>query len=440
MKKYILLLAALLGMTGSMAAQTDSPNRMLVIDQSGQYKGFNANNVNRVEFATVEGEVAANVEILSSSRTELTVNVTRTPQCSSFLFDIIPAVMARQLETYPSSSVSSYMERTGAQTYYEDFPGGKVSGFELDYNTEYAVATLGIDRYGVPCDFRAAYFTTEKAPIVGNPMVNVEVVNAGLRTLDLHFTPNADTKEYYFCIFDEGEAQQQFDMFGPMFGFSSMGQMIMQVSGNAYVGEEDFNYTGMEPNTKYELYVQPLDINGNMAELQVFSMQTLSQGGSGDATVEILIGDYKLTDWYGEMLPSQFITFTPNDQTWCYRFGVYTAEQYDADPEGIQQYVASEPPMPNMANWFFYETMTTDYQIDPNTPVVVVAAAKNADNVWGTINVVRHTTPAAVSGAPAMHKAPALGGLDKIKTRLTPAVRSKNPGRVPVLNKFILNK
>lgn len=440
MKKYILLLAALFGMIGSMAAQTDSPNRMLVIDQSGQYKGFNVKNVDRVEFATVEGEVAANVEILSSSRTELTVNVTRTPQCQSFLFNVISGVMAHQLETYPSSSVSSYMERTGAKTYYEDFSGGKVSGFELDYNTEYAVVTMGIDKYGVPCDFRAAYFTTEKAPIAGNPQVNVELVNAGLTTLDLHFVPNADTKEYYFCIFNEGQAQQQFDMFGPMFGFSSMGQMIVQFGGNAYTGEKDYQYTGMDPNTKYELYVQPIDANGNLADLQVFNMETKSQGGSGEAIVEITTGDYKLAEWDGEMKPSQFVTYTPNDQTWCYRFGVFLAKTYDADPDGCQQSVASEPPMPNMSHWFFYETITTDYQIDPNTPIVIVAAAKNADNVWGTTNIVRYTTPAAVSGAPAMHKAPSLKGVDKIKARLTPMTRSNTPGRVPVISKVVLTK
>lgn len=440
MKKYILALAAVLGMTGSMVAQTDSPNRMLVVDQNEQYKGFDLGNVKSVGFATVEGEVAANVEILSSSRTELTVNVTRTPQCQSFLFNVISGVMAHQLESYPSSSVSSYMERTGAQTYYEDFSGGKVTGFELDYNTEYAVVTMGIDRYGVPCDFRAAYFTTEKAPIAGNPQVNVEVVNAGLTTLDLHFVPNADTKEYYFCIFGEGQAQQQFDMFGPMFGFSSMGQMIMQFGGQPYVGEQDYQYSGMDPNTKYELYVQPIDVNGNMAELQVFNMETKSQGGSGTAAVEILTGDYKLAEWDGEMKPSQYVTYTPNDQTWCYRFGVFLADTYDADPEGCQQSVASEPPMPNMAHWFFYETITTDYQIDPNTPVVIVAAGKNADNVWGTTNVVRYTTPAAVSGAPAMHKAPSLKGMDRIKARLTPVVRSKVPGMVPALNRFNLSK
>lgn len=437
MKKYILALAAVLGMTLSMTAQTDDPNRLLVIDQNGQTKGFNLGNVNRVEFTTIEGEVAADIKIISSSLTELNVTVTRTPECQSFLFNVIPGVLAKQLESNPASA-SAYLER-GGQIYYEDFSEGKVTGIELEYNTEYAVATVGYDRYDVACDFRAAYFTTEKAPILGNPQVDVTLVEAGLTTLDLHFAPNADTKEYYFCIFGEGQAQEQFDMFGPMFGFTNMGQMIMQFSGSAYTEAMDYQYTGMDPNTKYELYVQPVDKNGNMAELQVFPLETKKQGGSGAAYVEIEMGDYTLRDWYGEMLPSQFITYIPNDQTWSYRFSVYKASDYDTDPEGYNAAVASEPPMPNMANWFFYSTLSTDYQIDPSTEIVVVAAAKNADGIWGEPNVVRYTTPAAISETPVTAKVLSNNAPTKISTRIVPRAINR-PGFAVIPNQIRLTK
>ncbi|MDE5656520.1 MAG: hypothetical protein K2I19_05560, partial [Muribaculaceae bacterium] len=108
MKKYILTLAAFLGITGTMMAQTDGPNRLLVVDQNEQFKAFNLGNVSKVEFATIDGEVAANVEILSSSRTELSVKVTRTPDCSSFMINVMPGVTARQIEKNPSNA-GSYM-------------------------------------------------------------------------------------------------------------------------------------------------------------------------------------------------------------------------------------------------------------------------------------------------------------------------------------------
>lgn len=413
MKKYILALAAALGLAGGMAAQ-DGPNRLLVIDNNEQYKGFNLGQVKTIEFATIEGEVAANVEMISSSMQEVHVKVTRTPECGQFMFDIVSGVMARQMLDNPAMA-QSYLNSISSKTYYEDFEDGAVTGINLEYSTEYAAITLGFDMYGVACDVRAAFFTTEKAPIVGDPKVDVQLVDATTTTLKLKFTPNADVKEYYFCIFGEGEAQQQFDMFGPWMGLTSMADMIKRFSGEAKVGELDYEYKNMEANTKYELYVAPADKNGNLADLQIFPIATESQGGSGTAYVEILAGDYVLADWNGEKMPSQFFTFTPNDQTWCYRFGVWAASDYDKDPKGYEDYVASEPPMPNMANWFFYEAMTTDFQINPGETVVVIAAAKNADGVWGETKTLRYTTGAMPAAAPAKVSASA-----KIAMRLAP--------------------
>ncbi|MBQ6938438.1 MAG: hypothetical protein IJN35_01175, partial [Muribaculaceae bacterium] len=73
---------------------------------------------------------------------------------------------------------------------------------------------------------------------------------------------------------------------------------------------------------------------------------------------------------------------------------------YDTDPEAIKAELCSEPPMP-MSNWFFYEEITTDYQIDPNTEVVVIAAAKNVKDEWGPVTEVRFTTPAEASNPDA---------------------------------------
>ncbi|MDE6097296.1 MAG: hypothetical protein K2G24_00240 [Muribaculaceae bacterium] len=256
-----------------------------------------------------------------------------------------------------------------------------------------------------------------------NTKLYVHVSGTGLTTLDLTFTPNSDVLSYTFCIFEEGQAKAQFEQFGPMFGFSNMGQMIQTFGGEQKYGALEYQYKQLEPNTDYELYVQPLDKNGNMAELQVFEMSTLKQGGSGAASVEILVGDYRLADWNGEMLPSQFFSFVPNDQTWSYRFGVYMAEQYDADPDACKEAVASEPPVPNMANWFFFAPITTDFQINPNTTVVAIAAAKNADGVWGEPTVLRHTTAAI-----AQPSGVKLSSAAKIASRMIPVPLGNRSG------------
>ncbi|MBP3671886.1 MAG: hypothetical protein J6J06_07980, partial [Bacteroidaceae bacterium] len=116
------------------------------------------------------------------------------------------------------------------------------------------------------------------------------------------------------------------------------------------------------------------------------------------AEVTITLGDYVLADWGGEMLPSQFVTYTPNDQASAYRFNVYLAEEYDPVAEDIKADLCTEPPMP-MTGWFFYEPITTDYQINPNTECVIIAAAKNINGEWGPINEFRFTTPAEAVAA-----------------------------------------
>jgi hypothetical protein len=120
-------------------------------------------------------------------------------------------------------------------------------------------------------------------------------------------------------------------------------------------------------------------------------------GGDGEANVTITLGKYELAEWWGEMLPSQYITFTPNDQSSAYRFGVYTAEQYDPYADAIKADLCSNPPVPT-SGWFFYEEISTDYQINPNTECVAIAAAKNINGEWGPITEVRFTTPETIEG------------------------------------------
>ena len=43
--------------------------------------------------------------------------------------------------------------------------------------------------------------------------------------------------------------------------------------------------------------------------------------------------------------------------------------------------------------WFQYEELTTDYQIDPGTKCVVIAAAKNINGEWGPVTEIFFTTP-----------------------------------------------
>ncbi len=65
--------------------------------------------------------------------------------------------------------------------------------------------------------------------------------------------------------------KQQFETFGPGFGFSNIGQMITSFGGsNSGVVDYQWFKTWI-PTPNMNLYVQPLDTNGNMAGTCRFS-------------------------------------------------------------------------------------------------------------------------------------------------------------------------
>ena len=392
MKKILLFVAALL-LSFGVYAQNTTPNRLL-IHHNNTTSGHIIDNVDSLTFANVQGEVAANLEILEYDLEKVILKVTRTASCAAFKIAIEPTVKIASMSDY---SLAQYIDNDSDNAYYQDFESAQLSGIELLSSTEYTIATVGIDQYGILCDVKKVAFTTPDETLVGVPEVKAELVEANHYDFTVKFTPNEDVSKYSVVTGEKGQLQSQYEMFAPMFGYSNIGQLI-ESWGLQYTEETTYTWTNMAPGTVYEVFIQAWDAEGVMAPHTVFELTTKSLGGEGTAEVAITIGEYTLGEWWDEegnpvMLPSQFITYTPNDQTSAYRFGVYLASNYDTDAEAIKEELCSDPPMPTMG-WFFYEELTTDYQIDPNLDCVVIAAAKNANGEWGPVTEVRFTTPA----------------------------------------------
>lgn len=397
MKNLYLIIISLIM---SFAATAQDMNRILVNSTDGSYKSFNIERTESVTFANVVGDVYANVVVHDVTLESLTVSVTRTQACQGFKLTCLPTVLAGQLD---DAALAKYIDDSEPNAYYQDFQEGLMTGIELEANSEYTLATVGIDEYGTLCEVRRVEFTTPSVPLVGNPQVTAEVTDEQQYSFTVKFTPNADVAGYAYVAGEKGTMQSQYEMFAPMFGFTNFGDMIT-AWGVPATEEETYTWTDMAPNTEYEVFIQAWDVNGTYAEYSVIEVSTLGMGGEGEATVTITVGDYRLNDWLGEMLPSQFITYTPNDQASCYRFNVYLASEYDADAENLKAFLQSEPPMP-MEGWYYYEELTTDYQIDPSSEVVVIASAKNINGEWGPINEVRFTTPDTPGAAAAKKNA-----------------------------------
>ena len=282
----------------------------------------------------------------------------------------------------------------------EDFSEGKLSGFAREFtaNTSYTVVTLAYDEYGVPCQVSRAEFKTPKVPTVGTPSVTYTVDETTSSSFTLTVTPNKDCAEFYWCQFEKGKAQEQFEQWGPMFGLSSIEAMIKQFSGRPYSEEATNTWNELAPGTDYEVAVLPVDVEGNFGDLVYIYVTTKGQGGEGVAQVSVTVGKYENVN--GSYV--QTVTFTPNDQTALYHDAICAKDKYEElggdkwAKEYLMQDIKEDP------NWNQYGVDKYPFTATPNTAYYALALAKNAKGEWGPLTKHEFTTGAAPAGvAPA---------------------------------------
>lgn len=409
MKKiYTLCFASLIGF--SAYAQTQ-PERIVIHQKSGEVVGYQPSAVDSISFPLVEGRIAADVEVLEVGINQATVKVTRTPGCEAFKLANIPAVTADRLTD--DNAMINYVNQSTNQYYFSNFDAGVLSDESMQADTKYLLVTVGYDKYKTPCSVVRVPYKTAKKPLVGNPQVTSTVAEVGNRSFTLNFKPNADAGGFAAVAGKAGEMQKQFEQWGPMMGFKNFGDLVKSWG---VKNVETYTWRDLEPNTDYEVFVQAWDKENTYADCDTLKVKTKKKGDSGVAAVDVLFEEYKYAEWSGSQLPTVVLTFSPNQSSSCYRFKVVLKSEYDKDPEGHKSEVPMDPPMPSMIDWFFYEPLTTEFQINPNVEYVILTAAKNADNQWSEVNVKMMRTPAEVPGVKPASVAPLLPQ-SKIATR-----------------------
>ena len=236
MKKIFSIMLGL-AMAMGVNAQTENPNRLIMMSQAGN-KAYAIDKIDSIYFAKKEGQVRADVKFLKYVKDDekgdvLHVAVTRTDPNSTYCIDILPANTAKG---YSDDVLAQYFDKQKTTQFYQDFTDAELTGFkqELEPNTQYTVFTVAYDEYGVACEASRADFTTPKTPLVGNPAISYTIDETTTSSFTLTVTANEDCYGYYWCMFNKGEAQAQFEQWGPMFGFPNIESMIAQFSGKKY--------------------------------------------------------------------------------------------------------------------------------------------------------------------------------------------------------------
>ncbi|GAB6975964.1 hypothetical protein [Prevotella falsenii] len=397
MKKNILLcLMAIFSLTAF--AQTE-PNRLVVLEKTNSHKAFIVDRIDNIFFATVEGRVAADVTFkdykTGPTGDTIWVAVTKTPECKSYKIACIPQSLSSKITT--DEIAVSYFERTNQTMMQDDFTNAQMTGFDQPFNdnTPYTIITLGYDKYGVACSMSKAEFTTPKKPLVGTPKVTGEILNTTATTIKAKFTGNADAKGYAFCIFLKGEAQKQFEQFGPMMGLTNMGDMIKKW-GVKCTGEYTYEWTGMQPNTDYEIYVQAWDVQETYADMVVVPVTTKKLGGTGVAKVNIEIKEFaKSGDSY-----YQRVIYTPNAECSLHRDIIIEKQAFDKSDMGEAGVIALlKEDHDKDPYWNQYGVDDATWNANPSTTYYACSLAKNINDEWGPLEKVEFTTPAAPAGS-----------------------------------------
>lgn len=425
------------------SAQDTTPNRVLV-NRNGMPTAFSLERVDSISFATVEGEIKASLDFKKVVMAEaggvdtLYVNIDKSDDCYFYYIDVLPTNTAKR---YDDETFARYFEMYPQSPIYQSFTSGVLTGLneKLNYNTSYTVVTLAYDKYGVACESSRAEFTTPKVETVGNPSVTYEIDEVAPTSFTLTVTPNEDCAEFYWCQFGKGEAQEQFEMWGPFMNLPNIESMIKQFSMFGYQDESTYTWGQLAPNTEYEVYVLPTDVEGNFGEMVVIPVTTARIGGSGEAKVDVTFGNFY--DYGGSY--GQEITFTPNDQTALYRVLIIGKDSFETEDEwksdeAVAKYLSnsSNPYNPYDSTWTLYGVESDQWELDPSTTYYVFVYAANADGVVSPLTKVEYTTPATGLTPPSygLYKAKAHKSSSKVATRMSASPRT-NPSYMMPLKK-----
>lgn len=418
MKKLILTAAVACGTLFSYA-QTQ-PDRVVIYKQGFNPQSILAERVDSIAFMQIEGKIEVAVTAgeysydESTEQGEVPVTIIRGEGCAAFQCMVARADQVDAITD--ESQLAASIEQQAGDLYWQDFTEGAVfNELELLDGYDYYVLCLAYDNWGTPCSVSKAKFNVPKIPLQGDPQVEVTFSDITDRSFNATLTPNADVSSFSFLYAWKGQIELQSAMMGGVEGY--LNSFFAASSETEYTIEADCNY--YEPGNEWEIAILPKDADGRYDKAVFHYTQTAFHGdGTTTPDVDVNTGDYYMSQWNDDMgqpvqLPTLRVNFTPNAGANCYRYSVWTKDVYDQAPEECIASVATDMDPNSWATSYYYniDPISDEFQVDPNTTIVIVAVPKANDGTWGEPVIVEYTTPAEAAPAEEAPAATAAKGL-----------------------------
>lgn len=212
------------------------------------------------------------------------------------------------------------------------------------------------------------------------PSVTITVDGVTPTTITCSFVKNLDCSEYYIVASEPSGIEP---WIGTPFGGATIEETIEQF-GIKCVGDTNYTWTAMIPNTMYVIYVTAKDASGTRV-LCTDTVYTENGGGHGESVVTVRIEDVTSV--------GATTIATPNDQTMMFKDMIIEKWLYDsicAYYNSIDAQTANEEALDSLFRMLkedFYEYYEEDSwtwtNLDANTEYMFIAAGMNADSIWG---------------------------------------------------------
>ena len=202
-----------------------------------------------------------------------------------------------------------------------------------------------------------------------DPQVEIVVGEVTATTVEATFTPNADCASFWYMIGTESEMTMWQQMMGATL------EQLVQMWGIQATETTDYTWTEQQPATEYTIYVVPIDVDGNAYDVITEKATTLTQGGTGEALVELTVDLLSNTE--------ATINAVPNSEVAEYHYGFITVESFNEMGEEEAAIIFREDGYPAYQPESF-----TWSNLEPSTYYYALGTAMNANNEWGATTLV----------------------------------------------------
>lgn len=202
-----------------------------------------------------------------------------------------------------------------------------------------------------------------------DPQVEIAVGEVTATTIEATFAPNADCASYWYMLGTEVEMQMWQQMMGTTL------EQLVQMWGIQAAEETTYTWTDQQPATEYTIYVVPIDADGNAYEAIKENVTTASQGGTGEALVELTVDLISNTE--------ATINAVPNSEVAEYHYGFITVDYYnEIGPEAAADIIREDGYPAYQPESFTWSNL------EPSVYYYALGTAKNLNDEWGATTLV----------------------------------------------------